>query len=351
MKILLILFTCLFFSSTVKAQIKRKFNFGFEQKDGDKDGISDKKDKCPETPPNTQVDAFGCSAIKSNFPTLDTDLDGTPDLLDSCLKIAGVGSLNGCPDTDGDGIADHLDNCPKQAGPIELKGCPDRDNDGIQDSEDACPTVPGLAKFKGCPDTDGDGIPDPKDECPTQAGPASLNGCPDRDGDGIADKNDVCPDKAGLAQFKGCPDTDGDGIPDNEDQCPEVAGPVSNNGCPLPPPVVEVPLSTPILFETNRTVVSQVSMPVLETAIKTLKDDANAEIVIHGHADWRGTNTYNMKLSKKRAEAVKKELVGMGADPKRIKVMAHGEKDPVASNSTEEGMAQNRRAVMRLTVE
>lgn len=276
----------------------------------------------------------------------------TKDNVQSFGGSLGVRFLFGKPkDTDKDGIPDKKDLCPEVKGLEKFKGCPDTDNDGIQDSEDACPTVPGLAKFKGCPDTDGDGIPDPKDECPTQAGPASLNGCPDRDGDGIADKNDVCPDKAGLAQFKGCPDTDGDGIPDNEDQCPEVAGPASNNGCPLPPPVVEVPLSTPILFETNKTVVSQVSMPVLETAIKTLKDDANAEIVIHGHADWRGTNTYNMKLSKKRAEAVKKELVGMGADPKRIKVMAHGEKDPVASNSTEEGMAQNRRAVMRLTVE
>jgi len=43
--------------------------------------------------------------------------------------------------------------------------------------------------------------------------------------------------------------------------------------------------------------------------------------------------------------------VKMGGDAKRIKVMAHGENDPVASNATTEGMAQNRRAVMRLSVE
>jgi outer membrane protein OmpA-like peptidoglycan-associated protein len=181
MRILLILFICLFFSSTVKAQIKRKFNFGFEQKDSDKDGISDKKDKCPETPPNTQVDAFGCSAIKSNFPILDTDLDGIPDLLDSCLKIAGVGSLNGCPDTDGDGIADHLDNCPKQSGPIELKGCPDRDNDGIQDDLDECPDAFGLAHLNGCMDLDGDNIVDQLDNCPTHPGSIANKGCPEID--------------------------------------------------------------------------------------------------------------------------------------------------------------------------
>lgn len=255
-------------------------------------------------------------------------------------------------DRDEDGIPDKKDKCPDVWGLEQFQGCPDTDKDGIQDSEDSCRTIPGLAKFNGCPDSDGDGIPDKNDECPYQAGPVALKGCPDRDGDGIADKNDLCPDKPGPAMYKGCPDTDGDGLADNEDQCPEVAGPASNNGCPLPPPpVVEVPLATPILFETNKTVVSDVSMPVLETAIKTLKDDPNATIVIHGHADARGTNQYNMKLSLKRAQSVKKQIVKMGGDAKRIKVMAHGENDPVASNSSDEGMAQNRRAVMRLTVE
>lgn len=254
-------------------------------------------------------------------------------------------------DTDKDGIPDKHDKCPDVWGLAQFQGCPDTDKDGIQDSEDSCRTVAGLAKFHGCPDSDNDGIPDKDDACPNQAGPKSLKGCPDRDGDGIADKDDLCPDKAGLAQFKGCPDTDGDGVPDNEDQCPEVAGPASNNGCPLPPPVVEVPLSTPILFETNKTVVHESSKPVLEVAVKTLSEDPEAMIIIHGHADSRGTNSYNMKLSRKRADAVKKQLVDMGADPKRIKVMAHGENDPVASNATPEGMAENRRAVMRLSVE
>lgn len=181
MRILLILFITFFFSSTVKAQKKRKFNFGFEQKDSDKDGISDKKDKCPETPPNIQVDAFGCSIIKSDFIILDTDHDGIPDLLDSCIQIAGIASLNGCPDTDGDGIADHLDNCPKQAGSATLKGCPDRDNDGIQDDLDACPDAFGLAYLNGCMDLDGDNIVDHLDACPTHPGSIANKGCPEID--------------------------------------------------------------------------------------------------------------------------------------------------------------------------
>ncbi|GAA4464433.1 hypothetical protein GCM10023093_14750 [Nemorincola caseinilytica] len=267
--------------------------------------------------------------------------------------VAGVRFLFGKPkDTDGDGIVDRKDKCPDVWGVAMFQGCPDTDKDSVQDSEDSCRTVPGLRKFNGCPDSDNDGIPDKNDECPYQAGPASLRGCPDRDGDGIADKYDVCPDKPGLAQYKGCPDTDGDGLPDNEDQCPEVPGPATNNGCPPPPPPpVDIPLSTPILFETNKTVVHEASVPVLETAVKTLGNDAQGIIVIHGHADSRGRAAYNKELSRKRAQAVKSKLVKMGADPKRIKIVAHGESDPTASNATDEGRAENRRAVMRLSVD
>jgi outer membrane protein OmpA-like peptidoglycan-associated protein len=255
-------------------------------------------------------------------------------------------------DRDDDGIPDRKDKCPDVWGVVMFQGCPDTDKDSVQDSEDSCRTIPGLARFHGCPDTDGDGIPDKDDECPYKAGPAALKGCPDRDGDGIADKYDVCPDKPGLPQFKGCPDTDGDGIPDNEDQCPEVPGTAENHGCPPPAPEPTlVPLSTPILFETNKTVVHEASLPVLETAAKTMTEDPNGIIVIHGHADSRGSATYNKGLSRRRALAVKNQLVKMGADPKRIKIIAHGEADPTASNNTAEGMAENRRAVMRLQVD
>ncbi|MES2701219.1 MAG: thrombospondin type 3 repeat-containing protein [Bacteroidota bacterium] len=254
-------------------------------------------------------------------------------------------------DSDKDGIPDKKDKCPYVMGLPQFLGCPDTDKDGIPDDQDSCAKIAGLVQFHGCPDSDNDGIPDKTDECPYQAGPARFHGCPDRDGDGIPDKEDICPDKAGTAQYHGCPDTDGDGIPDNEDQCPEVAGTADNHGCPPPPPPAETtPLETPILFEVNRTVVAEVSIPVLETAIKKLNEDPNGVIVIDGYTDITGTKAYNKKLSMRRALAVKKKLVGMGADPKRIKVVGHGPKYPAASNKTPEGRQQNRRAVMKLKV-
>jgi outer membrane protein OmpA-like peptidoglycan-associated protein len=255
-------------------------------------------------------------------------------------------------DTDGDGIPDKRDKCPTVWGLVQFNGCPDTDKDGIQDSEDNCPTVAGIAKFHGCPDTDGDGIMDKEDACPFIAGPAKLHGCPDRDGDGIADKDDACPDKFGLAEFRGCPDTDGDGIPDNDDQCPEVAGPASNHGCPVPPPVVDaVPISTPIFFDLNKTSVAVSSYPVLEVAIKKMSAEPTTIIIVSGHADATGHAGPNQRLSVRRAAAVKAQLVKLGGDPTRIKIVGHGSKEPAASNDTPEGRAQNRRAVIHLNVE
>jgi outer membrane protein OmpA-like peptidoglycan-associated protein len=265
----------------------------------------------------------------------------------------GVRFLFGKPkDSDGDGIPDKKDRCPFTPGLPQFFGCPDTDRDGIPDPEDSCVKVAGLAKFHGCPDSDNDGIPDKDDACPYHAGSARFHGCPDTDGDGIPDKDDACPDKPGPEMYHGCPDTDNDGIPDNEDQCPTEAGPASNHGCPIPPPPVEtVPLSTPILFDVNKTTVAKSSVPVLETAIQKLKEEGTGTIVIvDGYTDNTGSKAYNKKLSMRRAMAVKKQLVKMGADPKRIKVIGHGSKNPAASNKTRAGRMQNRRAVMRLKV-
>ena len=256
-------------------------------------------------------------------------------------------------DSDGDGIPDKNDWCPHVYGLAQFHGCPDSDGDGIPDNEDSCVHVPGIAKFHGCPDSDGDGIPDKDDACPYQAGPIQFHGCPDRDGDGIPDKDDLCPDKPGLAQFHGCPDTDGDGIPDNEDACPTVAGPAENHGCPYAPKAPaqdETKVSTPIMFEVNRTVIHKSSYPILEEAVKLLNEDKSSYIIVDGYTDITGKPAYNKTLSLKRANAVKAHLIKLGISARRVKVVGHGAKSPAASNDTEEGRMENRRAVMHLNV-
>lgn len=70
--------------------------------------------------------------------------------------------------------------------------------------------------------------------------------------------------------------------------------------------------------------------------------EAYAGIII-GHTDSTGNDEYNMDLSKRRAQSVADYLVSTGIDPDKLRVVGRGENDPIASNNSEEGRAQNRR--------
>lgn len=82
-----------------------------------------------------------------------------------------------------------------------------------------------------------------------------------------------------------------------------------------------------------------------------LKSDPSLSLDVVGHTDSKGTNKYNMKLGQKRADAVKRWFVKQGIDVKRISATSRGESQPVATNATKKGRAENRRAVITINVE
>jgi len=85
------------------------------------------------------------------------------------------------------------------------------------------------------------------------------------------------------------------------------------------------------------------------TNLKEFITKNDYEVTIVGHTDYIASNAYNMKLSKRRAEAVKAKLIELGLDPSRIvETIARGEEEPVADNSTTEGRAKNRRVEFKL---
>ena len=278
-----------------KATVGIEFDFG-KTKDSDLDGVSDKKDKCQDTPAGVAVDTKGCPV-----------------------------------DTDGDGVADYIDDCP---------------------------TVAGIASLKGCPDTDKDGIADKNDACPDEAGLPNLKGCPDTDGDGIADKDDKCANtpKGYKVDATGCSlDTDKDGVVDSEDGCPTVAGPKTNKGCPVKEPEVKKEITAdqviiqdvkpaPVHFVSGKSYLTDYSKGILDKLIKSLSADPAYMVNIFGYTDSQGSDESNMKLSQDRIESVNAYLTSKGIAEKRIiQQKAFGEAKPVASNDTEEGRLKNRR--------
>ena len=259
----------------------------------------------------------------------------------------------GAKDTDGDGIYDKDDACPEVAGKKEFNGCPDTDNDGIEDSKDACPDVAGPVEFNGCPDTDGDGIADKDDACPEVAGPKALNGCPDTDGDGIADKDDKCPSVKGPKENGGCPwpDRDGDGVLDKDDKCPDVKGTVANQGCPEVSDEAIKKLNDyakTILFDTGKFSFQKQTFPVLQAITAILKEYPTAKFSIEGHTDNVGKADFNQKLSDGRANAVKQYLIDNGIDPFRLTSKGFGMDNPIDTNKTAKGRANNRRVEVKL---
>lgn len=250
----------------------------------------------------------------------------------------------------------------------ERRGCPraDSDHDGVFDSDDACPTTPAGASpdpaRRGCPtrDADGDGVPDADDHCPEVPAGASPHptraGCPaaDTDRDGVVDHEDSCPETpAGRIPDParaGCPaDRDGDTVPDASDNCPDEAGPPENSGCRERQRVrittEQIQILERVYFATDRATIQRRSFPLLDNVAAVLAAHPEiARVRIEGHTDSRGSAEHNRELSQRRADAVRDYLVRRGIDAARLEARGFGPDRPiVAAAQSEAEHAQNRR--------
>lgn len=236
----------------------------------------------------------------------------------------------------------------------------DSDSDGVKNDNDLCPNTYGTS-FWGCPDTDDDGLYDNEDDCPSVRGRKMLSGCPDTDGDGVEDAADACPDQKGSYRNNGCPDDDEDGVPNHIDDCPDRSGVAINNGCPEgvnPTPAAKKlasnllskveEISKNVNFKLNSSKLDSSARQNLDQLADIMLNDEALQLIIRSYTDNTGSSSQNLELSLARANAVKKYLVTKGLDENRIYAFGYGQANPVASNATEEGRAQNRRIEFHL---
>jgi outer membrane protein OmpA-like peptidoglycan-associated protein/tetratricopeptide (TPR) repeat protein len=103
-----------------------------------------------------------------------------------------------------------------------------------------------------------------------------------------------------------------------------------------------------IFFGVNQSVLEPESFPELDNVISLLKDNPTVRISINGHTDNTGSEADNLKLSRERAKAVVVYLTGKGIAPTRLTSQGFGASKPIASNSSEQGKAINRRTEMKV---
>lgn len=136
---------------------------------------------------------------------------------------------------------------------------------------------------------------------------------------------------------------------------------------PMPPPAaVETPPPPPapmvltktesmrlaITFDFNKAVIKEEYMGEVERAATFLKKYPGVHADIEGHTDSVGSESYNLKLSQRRADAVRDALIERyGISPSRLTAEGFGKSKPIASNSTPEGRAENRRVVAVMKAE
>jgi outer membrane protein OmpA-like peptidoglycan-associated protein len=121
-------------------------------------------------------------------------------------------------------------------------------------------------------------------------------------------------------------------------------GTVTNTGNQL---IVTLP--NDILFATDSASLSGASQADLRAVAASLNNYPNTTVNVVGHADSTAEAAYNQDLSERRAQSVASVLIGSGVSASRINVIGRGEDQPVASNQSADGRAQNRRVEIIIT--
>lgn len=103
-----------------------------------------------------------------------------------------------------------------------------------------------------------------------------------------------------------------------------------------------------IFFDYDKAILLQQSYNELQKLLTLLQQYPKMKVEVRGHTDGHGSNDYNQRLSENRARAVVDFLVSKGVDPKRLQYKGFGKTQPIDTNATDEGRANNRRVELHI---
>lgn len=104
-----------------------------------------------------------------------------------------------------------------------------------------------------------------------------------------------------------------------------------------------------VTFDYNASSLTSTAKTNLDKLIEVFKEYPDTNLLIVGHTDNKGSQSYNLPLSQKRAQSVKDYLVSKGVSSSRLTSQGKGLEEPIADNNTDQGRAQNRRVEIAIT--
>ena len=126
-------------------------------------------------------------------------------------------------------------------------------------------------------------------------------------------------------------------------QTPNSRGSKGKKSGPLQVKLNELLLGKTVEFDSSSSRLRSDNHKLLDSIVEVLKSDSNAQIEVSGHTDKNGKEEKNIRLSQRRADAVKKYLVDKGIKSSRFEAIGHGSSLPIADNNTFDGQRKNRR--------
>lgn len=308
--------------------------------DDDRDGLTNNQELAIGTDPfNTDTDRDGLRdgeevrRYKSDPLNTDTDGDGITDG-DEVEKYRTDPTQ---VDTDGDGLSDGLEINQHGTDPLKL----DTDGDLLTDGDE-------VTKYKTDPlraDTDGDGLSDWDEVKGYKSDPHKT----DTDGDGLLDGDEVHKHKTDPTKA----DSDGGGMPDGTEiiMGTNPLDPKDDIGYGRASLLMEG--GTPVIlqgvnFVTGSSKLLRNAEVTLQRAYTALKTDPSIRVDVVGYTDNVGSVALNNALSLRRAQAAKQWLVNKGISASRLSTVGRGMKDPIDTNATPEGRANNRRVEFQI---